>query len=285
MTDDGLRATERALVTAPADLELRRRHARQLQRAGAPAERTLAALDLAWRLGADEVWDELQAGVAGRALRLDPLELRYVPAGPFVLGGDDGDEDEAPARLVELSAFHMAARPVTRASVQGTRLWADWMRNMAEYPVDATLFEFAGTAVEAVAARAKAGGLHGRVSLASEAQWERVARASLLRPDGENPYGVVFTPMLEWTADTYQPDAFVHAAAKDPVEARPSELRVVRGPPLAEPHHARYREAAALDGQFVVENAGAGLLRRTLGLGRTYAVRAEEGLAVRVVLA
>lgn len=85
MTDDALRATERALVTEPADLELRRRHARLLQRAG-QAERALSALDLAWRLGADELWDELKAALDARAVRAGGLELRYIPAGPFVMG-------------------------------------------------------------------------------------------------------------------------------------------------------------------------------------------------------
>jgi formylglycine-generating enzyme required for sulfatase activity len=286
VTDDALRATERALVSAPADLELRRRHARLLQRAG-QEERALSALDLAWRLGADELWDELQDALAARALRLGEIELRYVPAGPFVLGGDDGDEDEGPARLIELSAFHVASELVTSGQLRESPAWASWMDGAAHYPVNAWTHGRALEVVEAAGALARAAGLQGRLGLISEARWERVARAALLREDGVSPYGVVgvhLSGMLEWTADAYQPDAYARAGARDPVEGRPSALRVVRGPPLPEPHRSRYREAVAPSGQFSVEQP-AGWLRRSLRLGdpRTH-VRHEPGLGVRVVL-
>lgn len=284
MTDDALRAIERALVTAPADLELRRRHARALQRAGAPAERTLSALDLAWRLGADELWDELQDGLAGRALRLGEIELRYVPAGPFVLGGDDGDEDEGPARLVELAAFHVASELLVPGQVRESPGWAPWMDGAGHYPINAWTHGRALQLVEAVAALARAAGLPGRVGLISEARWERVARAALLRDDARSPYGVDPGPMLEWTADTYHPDAYALAAPRDPLEGRPGPLRVVRGPPLPEPHRSRYREAAGANGLFSIDQP-AGWLRRTLRLGDgSTRVRHQEGLGVRVVL-
>ena len=42
-------------------------------------------------------------------------ELMFVPAGPFIMGSDDGPADERPAHWVELPAFSIDKTPVTNA--------------------------------------------------------------------------------------------------------------------------------------------------------------------------
>jgi len=280
VTDDALRATERALVSAPADLELRRRHVRLLQRAG-HEERTLAALDLAWRLGADELFDELRAALDERALRVSGLELRCVPAGPFVMGSDEHDEDAAPAHLVELSAFWLSPGQVTYGALEGTPMWQAWMdahRGQRLYVHDLAK---AQAAVRVIGASATGRGLPpGRLGLPTEAQWERVHRARLLRRDGASPYGVELLGP-EWTADAYAPDAYARAARRDPVVTR-GELRVVCGAHLGPPHDALYREAARPDGSFEVpERARRG---RKVESAESRTVRHEDGITFRLCL-
>lgn len=278
MTDDALRATERALASAPADLELRRRHARQLQRAGAPVERTRAALDLAWRLGADELWDELQAGLDGRARKVGPVELRWVPAGPFVLGSDAHDEDAAPARLVELSAFYMAPRALCCGDLRGTRLWVPWMKDRLATRYWIHDLTHARSTLQAVSVGR--GLATDAFQLPSEARWERVFRARLLRRDGRSPYGV--EPVgPEWTADRYAP--YPAVAAKDPCAVE-GELQVVRGVPLRPPHDVLYREAARPDGSFDVAERPKRKASRADRAGVVGAAQArhEGGIAARV---
>jgi formylglycine-generating enzyme required for sulfatase activity len=44
----------------------------------------------------------------------DPLpRLARIPAGEFVMGADDGDEDERPAHKVNLDEFHIGICPIT----------------------------------------------------------------------------------------------------------------------------------------------------------------------------
>lgn len=279
MTDDALRATERSLVSAPADLELRRRHARLLQRAG-QAERALSALDLAWRLGADELFDELRAALDLRALHVRGLELRYVPAGPFVMGSDEHDEDAAPAHLVELSAFWLSPGQVTYGALDGTRLWQRWMdehRGQRLYVHDLAR---AQEAVRVVADGPRARALPpGRLGLPTEAQWERVHRARLLRRDGASPYGVELLGP-EWTADAYAPDAYAHAARRDPASPE-GALRVVRGVHLGPPHDVLYREVARPDGTFEVPDRSR---RGKKAATASRTVRHEEGITFRLCL-
>ena len=40
-------------------------------------------------------------------------ELVTVPAGPFMMGSDDGEDDERPAHLVEVAEFQIGIQPVT----------------------------------------------------------------------------------------------------------------------------------------------------------------------------
>ncbi len=254
MTDDALRASERALVTEPADLDLRRRHARLLQRAG-QSDRALSALDLAWRLGADELWDELRAALDTRAVRAGGLELRYVPAGPFVMGSDDHDDDAKPAHLVELSAFFLSSRPISWSALRGTTSWDDRMeQGLSEQELEedypASFDEAASMArrYEVRSIQVAIPGGQGR--LPTEAQWERSQRARLLHPDGQNVYGFEVNDRPEWVSDRYSPSAYHAGRRRDPAGPSRGKTRVVRGAGLPAPAYELYRDAATPDGVF-----------------------------------
>lgn len=276
MSDDALRALEREITLDPAALDLRRKHAQELLRAG-HEERGLGALDLAWRLGADDLWDDLRARLEARTFEVRTLEMRYVPGGPFAMGSDELDLDARPLHLVNLSAFYVAAKPLTYGALEG---WSDawFFRQQDEVHkarfrplVHELLYQ---QAIEAVAWFGKALPRPGRWTLVSEAQWERVFRASHFRRDRMNLYGVTAdVDRPEWTADVYAADAYGGGPRRDPVIAGASGMRVVRGvPKLPAPVFALYREAADLNGRFSLD-------------GRIFSksVTHENGIAARPV--
>lgn len=279
MSDEALRRLERALALEPDALELRRQHVQLLRRAG-DAERALAAIDLAWRLGADELWDELQEGLMARAVQAGPLALRWVPGGPFVMGSDELDQDAAPPHLVELSGFWVTARPLTYgALVDWERAQPFWRTNewLVERCYAARTRDDALSAVAHLDSLPRTPAVAGRWALISEAQWERVFRAAYLRPDGRSPYGVERAeqrpPVPEWVADGYDPDGYANLGRLDPVGAQGAGLHVVRGVPgLPDPMWALFRDAARGDGSFQVG-----------GLLRTRWVQHEHGIAIRPV--
>ncbi|AUX24584.1 uncharacterized protein SOCEGT47_051230 [Sorangium cellulosum] len=51
------------------------------------------------------------------------LVFRYVPAGPFLMGADDGDVDEWPVHAVELGAFWITDVPITWAAYHAIMGW------------------------------------------------------------------------------------------------------------------------------------------------------------------
>lgn len=288
MSDHELRALEREILQAPASLDLRRRHARALQRAG-DEERALAALDVAWRLGAEELFDELRAGCAARQLVVRGVTLCYVPGGPFAMGADDQDDDAAPLHVVHLSPFFVARDLLRWTSLDGweERRWpltatGANRERFLDHPVHVNHGDAARVIAHLAERAAAEGGPAGRWSLISEAQWERVARAAQGSPGGRTPYGVSHGEReLEWTLDAYDPRAYVAGTRRDPVvvaagdraeqgiaAADWTELRVVRGVPLPAPVFATYREAARLDGSFEVSGwVRSRVLSTNLGIG------------------
>lgn len=276
MSDEALRRVERDLALAPDSLELRRQHLQLLRRAGAE-ERALSALDLAWRLGAEELWDELQAALEARKIELPGLVLRYVPAGPFGMGTDQLDQDAAPPHLVELGAFWIAARPLAWGAMDGWRghQVSRWPGHEERTFTPDGLAGAQETLAHLTATHGQA--LGGSFSLPSEAQWERALRASYLREDGVSPYGVVPAERAsspEWCADAFDPDWYARSPRVEPVGPESGELRVVRGAPgIPDPAWALFREAARPDGSFQVG-----------GLLRTRWVRHEHLIALRPVL-
>lgn len=276
MSDDELRQVERALASEPHQVELRLRHAQLLARTGA-ADAALAALDLAWRLGADEAWDELRAGLERKRVKVGRrLELRWVPPGPFVMGLAQFDADCAPAHVVDLRGFWVLAGCLRWGDLRGTPAMPRYMDGDGAWEKQArrqpATFGSHPEAAQAVGHLPAPPGRQGRWALPTEAQWERVFRAAHLRADGTNPYGAELDPRRpEWTADRYDPGYYDRSPRQDPpgpAAAEASEA-VVRGVPgLAAPYRAIYREAVALDGWFDVD-------------GRR--VRHEDGIALRAV--
>jgi formylglycine-generating enzyme required for sulfatase activity len=267
MSDEQLRALEHEILAAPAELELRRRHAQLLLRAGAE-DRGIAALDLAWRLGAEDLWDELQERLEKKARRVCGIALRYVPAGPFVMGSDDLDFDARPAHLVTLSAFYMSREPLTSRPLEYMNQNWPLVPRDAKYEhhrqkaLDEPVRNLDHTkAVDAIAYIESVYGPDpgGKWSLPTEAQWERVFRATHFRRDGACPYGVITdTKVPEWTADAYDCDAYGGGPRRDPSAAESDKkLHVVRGiPVLPPPHFAIYREAALPNARFELEPLG-----------------------------
>lgn len=284
MSDAELRALERELSVNPISLEQRRRHARLLQRAG-DEEQSLAALDLAWRLGADDLFEELRELLDARAIDLGVLELRYVPGGSFVMGIDDFDDDAAPPHLVHLSPFWISRAQLTYGVLEGYEGEHTWFRSLAEsleeergsYWFERTFnldFARAEEVVAHLSRRHSPPGLSGRFAIPTEAQWERATRAALLRPDGTNPYGLDPDAGPQWTQDHYHPRYYQVSPGFDPPGPGAGTDRVVRGVRAVPPsHYAIYRDAADDFGTFRVGGRS----------GYARSVRLEEGLSTRVV--
>jgi formylglycine-generating enzyme required for sulfatase activity len=287
LSDEERRALEREILAAPASLEHRRRHAQLLLRSG-DEERGLAALDLAWRLGAEDLWDELQGRLRNKTRHVRGIELRYVPAGPFVMGSDELDGDATPAHLVWLSTFYVARKPLTWRPLEGwTNRWPLGSRDAKYEEARQKALDEPITNLDHASALQAIGYLNGLGSdgewaLITEAQWERVFRAGYLRPDGTSPYDAVrsTTKSPEWTADAYNALAYASGPRRDPVAsggASPADtLRVVRGvAELPPPHFAIYREAALSSGEFEVQTAR----------GATSSGRSVNGFGIRLVFA
>ncbi|MDI1477300.1 SUMF1/EgtB/PvdO family nonheme iron enzyme [Polyangium sp. y55x31] len=67
---------------------------------------------------------------SARALLLDRLRIvehglvfRYVPAGPFLMGAEDGDPDERPVHAVELDPFWITEVPITWSAYHALVGW------------------------------------------------------------------------------------------------------------------------------------------------------------------
>lgn len=284
MSDAELRACERELDFDPVNLELRLRHARLLQREDAGTA-ALDALDLAWRLGANEVYEELSALLEAQTIRLEVCELRYVPGGPFVMGADDFDADASPPHLVQLSPFWITREVLSYDILDGYRGSDEWMLRLGEpqYRTYWTHAPFHGTWEQMDEALRHMGevhgppGLKGGYALPSEAQWERATRAALLRPDGRNPYGLEADSGPQWVRDYYDPNYYERSPSFDPQGPAAGKERVVRGVfEVPASHYAIYREAADAAGEFRVQG---GLTR--MGFGRR--VRYEGVIASRAV--
>ena len=153
------------------------------------------------------------------------LNMRYIPAGEFIMGDDNGHDDAKPACRTFLPEFLIDAYKVTNAQYRRFDPAHAYPEGMDLYPVVNVSWE------EAQAYAAWAG-----KRLPTEAQWEKAARGGDGRlypwgaafeasqcnteesgrrqltpvnqyPLGKSPFGVVelFGNVLEWTADRYQP--------------------------------------------------------------------------------
>lgn len=70
----------------------------------------------------------------------DGAEMVLVPAGPFRMGSEDGDEDERPLHVVDLPAFYIDRYPVTNGR------FVQFLRSAGFHPRDPRAFYVAGQA-------------------------------------------------------------------------------------------------------------------------------------------
>ncbi|MDC0741688.1 formylglycine-generating enzyme family protein [Polyangium mundeleinium] len=89
-------------------------------------EKAATACDAAFRVAPDD-----SDVASARALLLDRLRIeehglvfRYVPAGPFLMGAEDGDPDERPVHAVELEPFWITEVPISWSAYHALLGWS-----------------------------------------------------------------------------------------------------------------------------------------------------------------
>ncbi len=189
-------------------------------------------------------------------------QLVRIPAGWFLMGDDEGRDDERPVHRVWVDAFEMAVSPVTRTEFErfvittGRETPRDWALpqfGAPDLPVVGVSWHDA-TAYAAWLSEAEP-----RVRLPSEAEWERAARGGLEQrryawgnqipfwiPNhgrgplpgpwrvtlGEpNEYGVygIGANVHEWCADWYQADYYAVTPDRNPGGPASGVRRTSRG--------------------------------------------------------
>jgi formylglycine-generating enzyme required for sulfatase activity/energy-coupling factor transporter ATP-binding protein EcfA2 len=251
-------------------------------------ERVVAALLMAMR--DDERVDPWRRAAAGAALAavgdprpeavtVDGMEFRRVPAGPFWMGSGEEDEqaddDEKPRHRVEIGYdFEIGRYPVTvaqfRQFVEEARFALGdlyCLRGPGNAPVVWVSWAEALAFCEWLTARwRQAGGIRSetRVTLPSEAEWEKAARGEDGRrypwgeeadrnransieteisalsavgcfPGGASPWGCeeMSGNVLEWTRSLYKPYPYPEApeerAGREDLKASAQKPRVLRG--------------------------------------------------------
>jgi formylglycine-generating enzyme len=199
-------------------------------------------------------------------------EMVQVPEGPFIMGSNDGDPDEAPEHQVFLKAFYMDLREVsqdeyarfakmTRRSMPKIEVFEDDQSKVLKP-------ELAAMSVSWDDARAYCKWAGKR--LPTEAEWEKAGRGEgkrkypwgdkyangranvdgaedgfkYLSPPGSfeagrSPYGLydMTGNVAEWVEDSYEEQLYKKAVYRDPKGPDDGQLKVVRGGSWRETEH------------------------------------------------
>ncbi len=116
------------------------------------------------------------------------LEMIYVPGGTFMMGSNDGAEDEKPAHPVTLKPFFVGKYPVTQAQWEAIMGSNPSKFKGANRPVETVTWN---DAMQCCAKLSQLTGYHYR--LLSEAQWEYACRAGSVT---KYSFGEIITPEL-----------------------------------------------------------------------------------------
>ncbi len=199
---------------------------------------------------------------------VEGVPMALIPAGEFLMGNDNGENNERPAHVVYLDSFYMDVYEVTNARYQacvetgscappekgGSFTRSDYYTNLqyAEYPVVYISWDQAKTYCSWRGA-----------DLPTEAQWEKAARGTDQRTypwgegiycdkanywgkqngcvgdttrvgsyeDGKSPYGIydLAGNAWEWVNDWYDEDYYVNSPSVNPLGPDLGQYRVLRG--------------------------------------------------------
>jgi formylglycine-generating enzyme required for sulfatase activity len=193
----------------------------ELSNAAQAIRAEVRALLAAWRRGPrTPVTDRIRAGsLLGRLeTTRAPLlpELARVPAGPCVIGYDDGYDDERPAQFVNIPAFSIGIYPITNREYalfleeQGDarhrpKYWYDPRFNNPYHPVVGVTWHDAVAYCGWLTARLRADGLlppGAVVRLPLEVEWEKAASwDDAARRQRRFPWGDTWSPDRANTLD------------------------------------------------------------------------------------
>lgn len=202
-------------------------------------------------------------------------EMVQIPEGPFTMGSDEGDPDEAPAHQIYLKSYYIDTKEVTQQEYD--RFSSMTKRGERKIPVfEEDISRLEGPNLPAVGMSWSDAFAYCRWAgkrLPTEAEWEKAARGEGKRKytwgdtfevghanlDGEedgfkylappgsyesgrSPYGVydMIGNVSEWVADTYQKDYYRETPYRDPKGPDEGDHRVIRGGSWRDsPHGAR----------------------------------------------
>lgn len=202
----------------------------------------------------------------------DGREMVQIPEGPFTMGSNDGDPDEAPEHQVYLKTYYMDKKEVTQGEyeryVKMTKrgkpfvpVFEDDISKILKPDLPAIGMSWA----DAVAYCRWAG-----KRLPTEAEWEKAGRGEgkrrypwgdefgsghanvdggedgfpYLAPpgsfeSGRSPYGLydMTGNVAEWVADTYEEGYYKKSPYRDPTGPNEGQLKVIRGGSWRETAH------------------------------------------------